>query len=207
MSQDVKRWDTGVYGIQYMGQDPNGAFVEHEDYQALLAENERLAGALRELSEVCRAAIKAGDWKVDGACDPDSLLSHADAAIYCDVTDYARANMEPLIAENERLRAEVAMLTHAVEQGHATIKLGHQLHDALASEMREAGVVVESDPIRVVNRRAERLAEALRGGVTMLERLHGELGPCEAGDSVWDVRDSLKGALARAALDQEGGNG
>lgn len=73
-----------------------------------------------------------------------------DALAYA--ADYARANMEPLIAENERL------------------------------------------------------AEALRGGVTMLERLHGELGPCEAGDSVWDVRDSLKGALARAALDQEGGN-
>lgn len=36
---------------------------------------------LRELSEVCRAAIKAGDWKVDGACDPDSLLSRADATI------------------------------------------------------------------------------------------------------------------------------
>ena len=36
---------------------------------------------LRDLSEVCRAAIKAGDWKVDGACDPDSLLRHADAAI------------------------------------------------------------------------------------------------------------------------------
>src|SRR5690606_13228670 len=42
---------------------------------------ERLAKLLRELSEVCRAAIKAGDWKVDGACDPDSLLSRADAAI------------------------------------------------------------------------------------------------------------------------------
>jgi folylpolyglutamate synthase/dihydropteroate synthase len=52
---------------------------------------ERLEEALRELSEVCRAAIKAGDWKVDGACDPDSLLSRADAAIYCDVTDNARA--------------------------------------------------------------------------------------------------------------------
>lgn len=36
---------------------------------------------LRDLSEVCRAAIKAGDWKVDGACDPDSLLRRADAAI------------------------------------------------------------------------------------------------------------------------------
>lgn len=36
---------------------------------------------LRELSEVCRAAIKAGYWKVDGACDPESLLRRADAAI------------------------------------------------------------------------------------------------------------------------------
>jgi len=42
---------------------------------------EQLAKLLRELSEVCRAAIKAGDWKVDGACDPDSLLSRADAAL------------------------------------------------------------------------------------------------------------------------------
>lgn len=32
---------------------------------------------LRDLSEVCRAAIKAGDWKVDGACDPDSDLEYA----------------------------------------------------------------------------------------------------------------------------------
>src|SRR5690625_2637624 len=36
---------------------------------------------LRDLSECCRAAIKAGDWKVDGACDPDAVLRRADAAI------------------------------------------------------------------------------------------------------------------------------
>lgn len=36
---------------------------------------------LRGLSEVCRAAIKSGDWKVDGACDPDAVLRRADAAI------------------------------------------------------------------------------------------------------------------------------
>lgn len=36
---------------------------------------------LRDLSEVCRAAIKAGDWKVDGACDPDAVLRRADSAI------------------------------------------------------------------------------------------------------------------------------
>ena len=27
---------------------------------------------LRDLRDLARAAIKAGDWKVDGACDPDS---------------------------------------------------------------------------------------------------------------------------------------
>src|SRR5690625_998254 len=36
---------------------------------------------LRDLSEVCRAAIDAGDWVVDGACDPDAVLRRADAAI------------------------------------------------------------------------------------------------------------------------------
>ena len=100
MSQDVKRWDTGVYGIQYMEQDPNGAFVEHEDYQALLAENERLrtqyqhaaessehfAARAERLAEALREALEIGD-KFTG--DPDE-----DAATYCDVTDKARAALD-----------------------------------------------------------------------------------------------------------------
>jgi hypothetical protein len=40
---------------------------------------EALAARLAGLEECVRAAIKAGDWKVDGACDPDAYLT-ADSA-------------------------------------------------------------------------------------------------------------------------------
>src|SRR5690625_1913496 len=36
---------------------------------------------LRDLRDLARAAIDAGDWVVDGACDPDAVLRRADAAI------------------------------------------------------------------------------------------------------------------------------
>lgn len=51
---------------------------------------------LRDLSEVCRAAIKAGDWKVDGACDPDSLLRRADAAIASLSAPHPPAEAQPV---------------------------------------------------------------------------------------------------------------
>ena len=37
-----------------------------------------LVSALEELLEVVNAAIKSGDWKVDGACDPDLAIRYAE---------------------------------------------------------------------------------------------------------------------------------
>jgi len=37
--------------------------------------------ALKELLEAVEAAIQAGDWKVDGACDPDKAISRARKAL------------------------------------------------------------------------------------------------------------------------------
>ena len=45
--------------------------------------------ALENLIEVVEAAIKAGDWKVDGACDPTMALIRAKRAL-------ARENQEPV---------------------------------------------------------------------------------------------------------------
>ena len=36
---------------------------------------------IRRLVEVIEAAIRAGDWEVDGACDPDSILGDAEGAL------------------------------------------------------------------------------------------------------------------------------
>ena len=32
---------------------------------------------IKELVDVIQEAIKNGDWKVDGACDPDSIINTA----------------------------------------------------------------------------------------------------------------------------------
>lgn len=37
--------------------------------------------ALIKLLDVVEAAIKSGDWKVDGACDPDSAIASAKKAL------------------------------------------------------------------------------------------------------------------------------
>ena len=37
--------------------------------------------ALKELLEAVEAAIQAGDWKVDGACDPDLAIRRAKEAL------------------------------------------------------------------------------------------------------------------------------
>ena len=49
--------------------------------------------ALKDLLEAMEAAIKAGDWKVDGACDPDSAIQRARKALA----------LQALHDENERL--------------------------------------------------------------------------------------------------------
>ena len=37
--------------------------------------------ALEELLDVVESAIRSGDWKVDGACDPDSAIASAKKAL------------------------------------------------------------------------------------------------------------------------------
>ena len=37
--------------------------------------------ALEELLDLVESAIKSGDWKVDGACDPDSVIVSAKKAL------------------------------------------------------------------------------------------------------------------------------
>ena len=36
---------------------------------------------LQEARDIMLAAIKAGDWKVDGACDPDLVLTRIEARL------------------------------------------------------------------------------------------------------------------------------
>ena len=36
------------------------------------------AETVRDLLEIMQAAIAAGDWKVDGACDPDMAIERAE---------------------------------------------------------------------------------------------------------------------------------
>jgi hypothetical protein len=47
----------------------------------LIAAAPDLLNTLRELVEIVDAAISAGDWKVDGCCDPSLSLDWALAAI------------------------------------------------------------------------------------------------------------------------------
>ncbi len=39
--------------------------------------------ALADLLEVVQAAIRAGDWKVDGACEPSAAIAKAERALAC----------------------------------------------------------------------------------------------------------------------------
>lgn len=47
----------------------------------VIAAASNLLEALVDLREIVAAAIRAGDWKVDGACDPDAALNRSAAAI------------------------------------------------------------------------------------------------------------------------------
>jgi hypothetical protein len=45
--------------------------------------------ALKELLKCVKQAIKSGDWIVDGACDPDLVISKAEELIKWDEDDFA----------------------------------------------------------------------------------------------------------------------
>lgn len=54
---------------------------DRECIRRLTAQRAELLEALRSLRATCRQAINSGDWKVDGACDPDMDFMRADAVI------------------------------------------------------------------------------------------------------------------------------
>ena len=58
---------------------------------------------VKELVQTMESAIHAGDWKVDGACDPDLILRIAKKAIQ---NDKCREALERLAEENKRLGLE-----------------------------------------------------------------------------------------------------
>jgi hypothetical protein len=63
---------------------PNGVHPRRGEAEAnarLIASAPDLLKHLRELVEIVDAAISAGDWKVDGCCDPSLSLDWARAAI------------------------------------------------------------------------------------------------------------------------------
>ena len=43
---------------------------------------EEAAEIVRDLLETMQAAIAAGDWKVDGVCDPDMAIKRAETFMY-----------------------------------------------------------------------------------------------------------------------------
>lgn len=44
---------------------------------SLVDERDRMQFVIGELAGIIEAAISAGDWKVDGSCDPDLILQAA----------------------------------------------------------------------------------------------------------------------------------
>ena len=52
------------------------AFTKHKEKINMNKKDEALE-ALKELLEIVEQAIASGDWKVDGACDPDIEIYRA----------------------------------------------------------------------------------------------------------------------------------
>ena len=58
--------------------------------------------ALKDLLEIVEFAIKIGDWKVDGACDPDISINRAKKALQEDAMDKLIENSQELGGYDEK---------------------------------------------------------------------------------------------------------
>lgn len=52
---------------------------QHDEIKRLHEVNKELLETLKGLQEIVKAATASGDWVVDGSCDPDALMLHAEA--------------------------------------------------------------------------------------------------------------------------------
>ena len=89
MSKEVKRYDPfGYDGLSaLMHEDVLGDYVRHEDYDALLAERDRMAEALGSMTCAYRMAIQAGHARITalgGDCDSVERM-------LADFPDYGKA--------------------------------------------------------------------------------------------------------------------
>src|SRR5690625_3416568 len=166
---------------------------------------------LRDLSEVCRAAIKAGDWKVDGACDPDSLLRHADAAIASLSAPQPPAEAQPVAHYCEhrhkcKWHADGAWPSFGTGEGreqawkdaHAE-RCGGRILPLYAHPPPSAPVGVEDESVRVGNLPTMNqdgypgLGEwwvQLWRGDEIIARVYGD-GPDEVRSQAQDIADAL----------------
>ena len=167
-------------------------------YECALREIEALRAEVERLKSM--TAVTMGVGSGDG-----NLFVHGDF-------ESIKA-AQAIVLERGALRAGVERLQEAVRprREDECLTLDHWRIRAYHLEENwsrcSRACAIEQDKREQAEERAERLAEALHRGVVMLERLHGEMGPCEESGAVWGVRDALKTALARAALSQENRNG
>ena len=140
------------------------------------------------------------EWMSNYTIPADGFEHDEDVMLDDRMRDYARANMELLLAENERMKNMAIMQA-------ARASAAERETEALRAEVERLKVVAHGfvDEIALKDRRAERLAEALRGWwearrpVSWTEDQHRS---CPHVNHATDAEEALATALLR---DQEEG--